>query len=94
MEKVYKVELTEKEAQRLGEGRWMAKKQWRYFLPITGAVLAMFGVLVLSSMDSIPDAVGWGSLPFAGLSVFLTIRGAGLQTKAGRKFVQSLKKEK
>ncbi len=94
---MYKVELTEKEAESLGEKRWMGKNKWRFlffmFLPcglaFLLAVISASTTLNISDWVSVPILVG-----LLGFAVFVLWRGTRLCTKAGKEFVKSLKEEK
>ena len=91
---MYKVELTEKEAQEIGEIRWKRENERRYFWWCIGSLLAMFGFL-FSPAIGMP---GWASVTGCVLSAsamcFFAIRMMRLATRAGKGFVQSLKEEK
>lgn len=94
---MYKVSVSEKEARGIGESRWwVAKNKWRYYLAIFLPLGAIFLLIWLSSpnMFNLSD---WVSMPFAvvlvGLSTYFLWRGSKLCTKAGKEFVQSLRKE-
>lgn len=91
---MYKVELTEKEVRVIGEIRWKRENESRYFWWCLGLFFVMLGFLG-SPLIGMPE---WASVTGCVLSLgaffFVAIRMIRLTTKAGKKFVQSLKEVK
>jgi bacteriorhodopsin len=91
----YKVELTEGEAKTLGYLRWKKEKDRGYFRGTLIAAGVMVVCAVLAGIYN--ETPRWAFLvPFAiaGMAVlYFPTRLEYLASKAGREFVQSLKKE-
>jgi hypothetical protein len=92
----YKVELTEGEAKTLGYLRWKKGKERSYFWGALIAVGVMVVCAVLSLIYNEPPSLWAFLVPFgiAGMAaLYFPFRMEYLANKAGKEFVQALKKE-
>lgn len=93
---MYKVELSEKEAQTIGAMRWGKTNKRRYFIRSSIALGAAVVLAALTcSFTGIPSWV-FGFLTAAALlcALFFPYRLDDLAAKAGKAFAQSLKEGK
>jgi hypothetical protein len=93
---MYKVEVSEKEARDIGESRWVVKHKW-YLLTAFFSLLVAFVLGLLSLPNKVLTISPWVGVPFGivlfGVGLYFVNRGSRLCTKAGKEFIQSLKKE-
>jgi hypothetical protein len=94
MDKMYKVECTEDEVQALGARRWRMRNKRRYLIRSLIALgIALVSAVLACSFTGTPSWV-FGFLTVAALlyALFFPYRMDDLATKAGKKFVEALKK--